>query len=279
MLKKIAIALIKIFLVYILHLVSLFLAFKIEFLIVSNKIVCSELSEVLWAIFSFGIGVFLLFLLIRFVERRSIQFLGLEMRGHFKEFFIGCAAGVAVILLVFIILLIIGSIRVAYKPNQFVSVLIGFITLLFLAASEELFFRGYILNCIKDISGKYTAVIVSSIIFSLGHYLNPLSDFNFVSFVNIFLAGIVLGLLFLRTSNLWLVTGFHALWNFTQGIVGLSDSDTSFSIFTICSRNYFFIGNSFVFEGLIVYVLLLLVIAYILVKQENRKAIMRKEGI
>jgi hypothetical protein len=82
---------------------------------------------------------------------------------------------------------------------------------------EELLTRGYILNNLLISFSPYKALFISSVIFSLMHAFNP--NINILSFLNLFAAGILLGLPYLYTKRLWFSIGLHFGWNFFQGTI------------------------------------------------------------
>ncbi len=72
--------------------------------------------------------------------------------------------------------------------------------------TEELFFRGIILQGFLARYGVQTALVVSALIFGLVH-LNP------YQFFSAFILGMVLGWVFLRTRSLWPCLAGHAIFN------------------------------------------------------------------
>lgn len=73
------------------------------------------------------------------------------------------------------------------------------------AFSEELFFRGLILNQLRKY-GSIFAILMSSLLFSLYHMSMPQMVFTFFM-------GLALGAVMLRTHNIWAVMLIHALTN------------------------------------------------------------------
>jgi membrane protease YdiL (CAAX protease family) len=98
------------------------------------------------------------------------------------------------------------------------------------AAAEELLFRGYAFQALVEALGVWPTVIGTSVLFSWMHGGNPGVDA--VAFVNIFLAGVMLALAYLRTRSLWFATAVHAGWNWTMAslldfpVSGLTAFDT-----------------------------------------------------
>ncbi|MEO5592998.1 MAG: type II CAAX endopeptidase family protein [Chitinophagaceae bacterium] len=92
---------------------------------------------------------------------------------------------------------------------------ISFGLMVIVAFYEEIVFRGYILNNLLESVNKWLALIISAFIFALAHIANP--GFSIVGAVNILLAGILLGLNYIYTKNLWFSIMLHFSWNFFQG--------------------------------------------------------------
>jgi membrane protease YdiL (CAAX protease family) len=82
------------------------------------------------------------------------------------------------------------------------------------AAAEEALFRGYGFQVLVRGFGTVVALIGSSAIFALAHIGNP--NVTAFALLNIFLAGVLLGLAYLRTHSLWFATAVHLGWNWTM---------------------------------------------------------------
>lgn len=118
--------------------------------------------------------------------------------------------------------------------------------------------RGFLLATIAHYFGDLAGLVVSSLLFSLLHFFNP--DFAWIGAANIFLAGIALGLLFLKYRNIWVCTGFHWGWNFVQA--GFFDFNVSgFDVYSFVRFKplapAWLSGGTFGFEGSILAVIFL----------------------
>jgi membrane protease YdiL (CAAX protease family) len=137
--------------------------------------------------------------------------------------------------------------------------------LLSLVLIEELIFRGIAFQIIEENYGKVWALVISSSTFSLAHSFNP--EISFISYSNIFLAGIFLGLMFIKSRSLYPPIIFHFIWNFS--LVFILNSPVSGIIFNhglfkfdFYSHNQIqtlFLGRSFgIEEGLLCTIMLII---------------------
>ncbi len=136
----------------------------------------------------------------------------------------------------------------------------------FLSLNEELIFRGILFQMLVDKKGNVLGIFASSIVFAIAHIFNP--NIGVVAFINIFLAGVILGLMYVKTGLLWLSIGFHFGWNLWQGLLlgsPMSGINTGTSIFetNITLLEPILFGGSFGIEGGLVATILLLISAYI----------------
>ena len=83
------------------------------------------------------------------------------------------------------------------------------------AAFEEALFRGYILQTFARSGLAWFAILLTSAFFASVHLMNP--GAGEISTVNTALAGIWFGVAYLKTRDLWFVTGLHFMWNWAQG--------------------------------------------------------------
>lgn len=83
------------------------------------------------------------------------------------------------------------------------------------AAFEESLFRGYILQTFARSGLAWFAILLTAAFFAGVHLMNP--NAGNISTLNTALAGIWFGVAYLRTRDLWFVTGLHLMWNWVQG--------------------------------------------------------------
>ena len=190
------------------------------------------------------------------VENEKLFKLGFSLQNRFKDCLLGFGLGVFILVFGFFYLLLSGNIdfnRIVFDPIKLGQ---SFALFLIVAVVEESLIRGYVLRNLMISFNKYLALILSSLIFSLMHGLNP--NFNNIAFVNIFLAGILLGITYIHTQNLWFPIMLHFSWNFFQTNLGfnVSGQDSySFVEIDLVKKNLFN-GGEFGFEGSILCIII-----------------------
>jgi len=83
------------------------------------------------------------------------------------------------------------------------------------AAGEEALLRGYPLQALTEAWGAKAALTVTSLLFGAMHLANP--GVTVLATLNVIVAGLFLGVLYLKTASLWLATGAHLAWNWCTG--------------------------------------------------------------
>lgn len=189
----------------------------------------------------------------RFVEKRSAKSLGFYKEGFFKQTGIGILIGIVMMSGVFILNLLTKSINVTSNIHSvsWVFVIMTFFGFMIQGLSEEVLFRGYLMNSFAS-KGALVAIIVNTILFALLHGAN--SSISIIALINLILAGLIYSLLFYLTNNIWLLGACHALWNYMQGpIFGLKVSGhplpSSVLLVNSFSDKTLFNGGDFGFEG------------------------------
>lgn len=191
-----------------------------------------------------------------------LSLLGLSLKGRGKDLLAG--AGVAVLLYAvgFGLSLLMGMVEVAdvqWMPCDLLGALMFF---LLVAVTEEVMLRGFVLGrMLSEGMNRFVALLLSSALFSAMHLFNP--NFAFLPFVNILLAGCLLGASFLYTRNLCFPIVLHWFWNWLQGpVLGyeVSGTDCGQTLLTLRLKGSDLLtGGSFGFEGSLLCTVLLVV--------------------
>lgn len=191
----------------------------------------------------------------KYIDKETFSSLGLN-KVIKKDITFGLLMGFIMLFIGFIGLLLFNQIQ--YVGSQFIlsDFMAGFLLYVFVALTEELLVRGYVLSNLMDSMNKYSALVISSIIFSILHGGNP--SFGWLPALELFLAGLLFGLPYLYTRNLWFPIALHFSWNFFQGTVfGFKVSGQEH--YSIIQQTYesenLWNGGSFGFEGSILSVL------------------------
>lgn len=139
------------------------------------------------------------------------------------------------------------------------------------AASEELIFRGIVFQALIEKFNPMAVSIFISLIFAIAHYFNP--NFSTIAFINIFLGGLLLSILYLWTYSLIYPIFFHFLWNWLQAFLlssPISGNDYGIGIFVFeRPQNWTFhllLGNQFGIEEGLISTIVIIFISLIIVK-------------
>ena len=169
----------------------------------------------------------------RGIDRRTFGSLGLELKvPAARDMLVGFLIPAPLFALIFIIQWGLGWLTIegwGWAAGSFaltmLGVLLGLVGFFAVGFYEELLFRGYYLQNLRDGSGLAIALFLSSAVFALAHLGNFSS--SFASSIGIFAAGYFLAYGWIRTRALWLPIGLHIGWNFFQGpIFGFAVSGT-----------------------------------------------------
>ena len=158
------------------------------------------------------------------LDRRSIESLGLTFKtAWLRLLLLGIFLGAGMQLLVLAVELLSGSSRivgVSLSSNSVTDVAGWAILFLAAAVSEEMPFRGYMLQNLWEEFGFWPAAIVTSIIFVFIHTGNPhFGEHPWLAAINIAGDGVWACLSVLWTRSLWLAWGQHFAWNLFEGPV------------------------------------------------------------
>jgi uncharacterized protein len=155
-------------------------------------------------------------LLLRFVEHKPFATLGFGITGRTRrEVGIGLLIPILALLVVTGVTALFGATR--YGPDAggaraWIAGNLGLLLVLAIpAAAEEALFRGYPFQKLVEVVGPIAATLLASAGFAIAHRNNP--GVNAFALVNIFLAGVMLSLAYLRTRSLWFATAVHLGWN------------------------------------------------------------------
>jgi membrane protease YdiL (CAAX protease family) len=200
----------------------------------------------------------------------SLDLIGMKANGKSTKKLFLSGAGAA-LLMTFIIF---GGLT-AFKHAKFlgsdyancyaINILISIITAFILGAAagfaEEIVFRGVIFRFLANKKGKVFALIVSSVIFSIGHAnrLDPLY------LLYTFLIGIFLGSLYIITGSIYFSIAFHFVWNSFSFLISVNGDN----LVNIKSALNFYIGTNTYF-GSIIFMFGVLLFSIFMIKRQKR---------
>jgi len=219
-------------------------------------------QHIIMAFFSLLGTLLVIWLFMKFLDKESFLKVGFETKNRLNEFFIGIGIGALIMSTGYFLLLFLGEINFQRVVFNFKEIIISIGLFIIVAVMEEILFRGYILKNLMISFNKYVALLISSIIFALMHGLNP--NMDLLSLTSIFLAGILLGISYIHTKNLWFPIGLHLSWNLFQTILGFNVSgQKSYSLieFSITENNIIN-GGDFGFEGSILSIIAMIVTVF-----------------
>lgn len=214
------------------------------------------------SVFNF-IGVFcVLFFFVQIVDEEAFIDIGLKIKNRSNDIILGIVIGLLIMGFAALLLIIIDEIIFLNYKVDFKSIIYMFILFILVSLAEEFLLRGYILRNFMYSFNKYVALILSSFLFSIMHGLNP--SFDFIAFINLFLAGILLGLPYIFNKNLWFPIALHFSWNFFQSLFGFNVSgQESYSLVQIDIPDPNLInGGNFGFEGSILSIIVQIILIF-----------------
>jgi len=193
----------------------------------SSKGPAGEWGQLVYLLFvAFGLGALINLAWVRVFERRELKTIGFNGRGLLR-FARGYGIGLAFLAGVVGVIWALGGYAIegggALQSAAVGAALvpIGLLMLGFIVqgSTEEIIFRGWLMQLIASRHGLWLAVILNSALFSLMHGSNiaPSREL-FLGLANIVLFGLFISLYAAREGSLWGVCGWHAAWNWLLGL-------------------------------------------------------------
>ena len=207
------------------------------------------------------ISVFLSAWVVWRFRKVSLAVWGRSLALRRKDVLAGILLAVVLYAVGFGISLLAGAVEVAGVALNLSTLFISLGFCLLVAITEELALRGFVLErMLQGGVNKFWALFLSAALFSLIHIGNP--NFDFLSFINLLLAGILLGSSYIYTRNLSFPIALHWFWNWIQGpVLGYEVSGNKFcdGLLTLHLPEANLInGGAFGFEGSILCTVLMI---------------------
>lgn len=157
---------------------------------------------------------------VRWVEKRSLESVGLRGDQRLKKFLFGLAVGIAMMGAIVTAITLAGGYRVADLAPAFASpAALGWIALLLAcftvqASIEEFVFRGWLFSTVMRRWNTTAAFILTSAAFTFLHFSprTPLLSLAMTFIYSIFACAWVR-----RSNSIWGVMGWHTGWNWFGG--------------------------------------------------------------
>ena len=157
--------------------------------------------------------------MLHWVDRRPVGALGFALEPRaVTDSVVGFGVGGGLLGLAVLVLAVAGTARWVADAGtvpEYAASLAGALAMFVVAAAmEEVLFRGYPFHVLVQGIGVWPAVLATSLLFALAHRGNDHA--NWLGLANIFLAGIMLAVAYLRTRSLWFATAAHVGWNWVM---------------------------------------------------------------
>ena len=191
-------------------------------------------DTILFPIWIFLASLISVWLVGRFIDRRNFADFGLRLNASWwVDLGFGVVLAASMMTGIFLLELAAGWITITgtYTANIYgwtfpAAIILALVTFILMAASEELTARGYQIKNLSEglnlrsLGPRWAlvlAVLLTSVLFGLGHAVNP--EATAISTFGLVLAGIFYGVTYVFTGQLALPIGFHIAWNFFENSV------------------------------------------------------------
>jgi membrane protease YdiL (CAAX protease family) len=178
----------------------------------------------------FAISLLLTFVFRHWVDRKSFISLGLDFSGHGGEAIAGGMLAIFIICASSLLLKATGHLKWMDIIFDSRALFLSFGSVVIISFYEELIFRGYILNNLLDSFPGWLALVISALLFMIFHWTGQ-SSIGFFTLANSLIMGLILGLNYMYSRNLWFSFCFHIAWKFMEGPAFGYSGDESFQTF------------------------------------------------
>ena len=153
----------------------------------------------------------------KFIEKRPLSSMGFTKRNMSSFYAKGIGWSAVLISGAYLICVLTGAchfegVSVQLVPGYVIFYLIGY---MIQGLAEEVICRGYLLVSLSRRNSVWYSVILSSGVFMAMHMSNE--HVTVLAYINLFLCGLLFGLLFVESGSIWMVAALHSGWNFLQG--------------------------------------------------------------
>jgi membrane protease YdiL (CAAX protease family) len=181
--------------------------------LLENALSNKDLSDLISAIISSAVGIACYWAIFKLYEKRKITEIGTSGIG--KNLLTGIALGFTLMSSTTLVIYLSGSYKIV-AVNAVTHLLPALAMATSSAILEEILFRGVLFRIVEEKLGSYISLVISALVFGLLHLMNPNSSL-LIGIGLAIQAGLLLGVLYMYSRNLWLPIAVHFAWNFTLG--------------------------------------------------------------
>jgi len=172
-------------------------------------------SPALMVLIFFALSLIITYVFRRWIDRRSFISLGLETGGHLRDALAGASLGLFIVASSCLISELTGHLKwmdILFDPK---ALFLASGTILLSAFYEELIFRGYLLTNLMESLPKWLALALSAVLFMAFHW----NGSGLFPLLNALIMGLIAGIFYIYSRNLWFPVFFHFAWKFMTGPV------------------------------------------------------------
>ena len=229
-------------------------------------------------VLTFGGTILIVFLWVRFIEKRPFSSIGFWKEQFLKKYVKGALIGFVFISVPVLLLVITGVVQLQMQhitPTVILGILGSLIAFLVQGATEEIVVRGWLFPVISVRSRIWIGVVVTSFLFGFLHLLNP--GITVLSIANIILVGVFAAFYVLKENSLWGICAWHSIWNWAQyNVYGFAVSGTtvfSTPLFkSVTSGPDALHGGTFGIEGSVITTIMLAIASIVLWRQVRERS-------
>lgn len=214
------------------------------------------------------------------IEKRSLLSLGFQKKRAAGFYLFGMLLGTCFLGCCYLLGSVMGIFRIDFSltgEKAVPVILLFFVGYMIQGLAEEVLCRGFLLVVLTKKYPVFYALILSSLFYALlnGFHNNA----SLLTYINLTLFGGLMGLLFLRFENIWLVGAFHGICDFIlTNVLGMKESGLKteeflFSVQVTKESDVLHGGKYGLTGGLLLTIILVLAILFLLVEMYYRHMI------
>lgn len=175
----------------------------------------------------------------KLIEKKPLYEMGLTKR--FGNYFIGIIVGVLLLAVSVVAIRLTGNIEYCgiYKNANYVYILLIIGGFIIQGATEEILCRGIVLHALKENAPVRIAIVVSTILFIMPHWLALFGGeiiYGIIGIANLVLISVIFSLLTIHFKSIWAACGLHSFWNaILYSVLGLNLSGNDKTVTAIFS--------------------------------------------